>query len=130
MRALRIWLGIAALVLLAACSVPQVSKDQLDKAKAAAYGLESSYVIVLRTATVWAEQPRCKPAGAPPPLCSTAIGVISMDKMRTQARSTLDRLNVVLADANSSPDAISVAISTAQQAMGLYQEITNQYKGG
>jgi len=105
-----------------------VSVDDLKKAKAISYGLDSVYATALSATTTWAKQPRCGATGAPPvPLCSTAIGVFAAEKLRVQARTALDRLNTVIADTTTSTPVLEAAISTAQSAVAVYSDISTKH---
>lgn len=121
----------AVLLFLGACSVfaPSVSKEQIEQARGLSYTLETGYLLALQEGTVWARPAnRCGlPKALPKPACSTAQGVLAAEARRLDARTALDHLTVVIADARSTPDAISVAMSAARNAMAAYQDIS---KGG
>ena len=121
---------LAAGMMLAACATPQVSQAQLAQAKGVSYSLETTYTAALQIATTWANKSnRCAPTyPVPPPLCSTAQGIIDMEARRLVARSALTRLDAVIADAQSNPDMIATAILAAQQAVAAYNDIVGGVK--
>ena len=123
MRKLLAFLAVGALLAACATKVPQTA---IDDAKAVSYGLESIYVASVQTATVWAKQPRCGPITAPPPLCSTALGVLNVEAKRLVAKDALVRLNAVIATVGADPSAISAAIAVAREAVAAYQAIAGK----
>lgn len=116
---------ILALMLVTACgALSPVPKSVIDDARATSYGLENTYLLALQGATAWATQPRCgRPNSAPPPLCSTAAGVIKLEGYRGQARTALNHLSSVI-DGAKDQNTVTLAISAAKAAVAAYNDIS------
>lgn len=137
----RILLTILAGAALAACTPmgaittaanTPVTAEQVASAKDVSYGLEASYDAALTVAIAWGRQPTCGAPKAPPvPACKTLTGLRSIEGVRAQLRSAIDRLNTVIADTKATSSALSVAVAAAKQAYAAYQDIaaSNQMKG-
>lgn len=98
-----------------------VPADVIKQAQTIKYGLDTSYAASLRVATTWADKAnRCTlPNALPPPLCSTAQGVLRAEAARLVARSALDRLEMVIATATTA-SAIDAALNAAKSAVAAY----------
>lgn len=101
-----------------------VTAEQISSAKDVSYGLEASYTAALTVAVAWGRQPTCGTPRAPqPPACKTLNGLHSIEAVRVQWRSAIDRLNAVIADTKTTSSVLSVAIAAARQAYAAYQDV-------
>lgn len=121
-------IAVAALLLLGACSAisglstASLSQDTINKARTAVLGIDNLYGIAVITADTWAKQPRCGSPGAPPaPVCSTAVGVIALNKLAITTRGSLNQAEALVMKASPQQSDLDLAIATAQSAWTAYQ---------
>lgn len=106
-----------------------VTAAQIASAKDISYGLEAGYDALLSLAVPWAKPSnRCGAAtAAPPPACSTAAAVISIEHIRATFRGTIDNLNKAIADTGTTSSILSGALNAAEAAYASYEQALSVY---
>ncbi len=99
-----------------------VTAAQIASAKDVSYGLEATYVVALKLATLYGKEPTCRTGSPPPPLCKTLPIMEGIETGRAKFRSSLDRLNAVIADTTTTTSVLSAAIDIAKGAYAEYQQ--------
>lgn len=127
-----------ALLLLGACSTLKavntasntpITAQQVADARDVEHGLEAAYGVALQSGLAWAKQPRCGSAGAPvAPACSTAPGILAIEKARMATRVALDKLDSAIGDVTTTTSLLDALISSAKNSYGAYEAIVNVYK--
>jgi hypothetical protein len=98
-----------------------VTAAQVASARDVSYGLEASYDVALRLAVLYGKEPTCGPAAPPAPLCKTLAVMEGIEVGRAKFRSSLNRLNAVIADTTTTTSMLSAAIDLAKGAYAEYQ---------
>jgi hypothetical protein len=131
-------LVLIVLGVLAGCSAVQtagnlasqpVNQAAVSTARDTSVALEVGYGAALVAATTWAKLPRCA-ANQTPPTCSTAAGVLALERRRLAARTALDALEGAIKDAAGSGSNLTALVATAESAVTGYQDVLAAYKGG
>lgn len=127
----------AAALLLSGCAATNtavelsrqpVNQNAVATARDTSVALEAGYGTALVASLAWAKLPRCKPPQEPP-ACSTAVGVLAIERRRAAARAGLDSLNGGINNVSTSGSTLTALIASATAAVGGYQDVLAAYNG-
>lgn len=105
------------------------SAATIAQARNTVLAVQNAYGVAVIAADKWAQPTnRCGvPAAPPPPLCSTATGVIAVNKMAVSTRTALNSAEALVLKASPEQSDLELGILTAQHGWDAYKAILVEY---